>query len=143
MDSQDKKIKKPTAYKRNKTFFSAVINAFNGFLTMLLRERNFRIHIVIALIIFLVGLYFDLSRSDWLWITIGVAFAVLSEILNTIIEAVVDLIVGAQYNDLAKVAKDVASAGVVFAVIVEFIIFALIFQPYIWNYYGLNQVITH
>lgn len=144
MASQDnkKKIKRPESYKRNKTFFSAVINAFNGFWTMIFRERNFRIHIVIAFAIFLLGLFFNLSRSDWLWVTIGVAFAILSEILNTIIEAVVDLIVGNKYNELAKTAKDVASAAVVFSVIVEFIIFAIIFQPYIWNYYGWHQVIT-
>jgi undecaprenol kinase len=143
MALEDKnKIKRPASYQRNKSFFAAVINAFDGFWIMVVRERNFRIHVAIAFVMFLIGLKFNLNRSDWLWVTIGVTLAIISEILNTIIESVVDLVVGNEYNETAKIAKDVASSGVVFAVMVEFLIFFIILQPYIWNYFGIHQVFT-
>ncbi|MDN6899734.1 diacylglycerol kinase family protein [Oenococcus sicerae] len=145
MDSQDKKpvMPKRKSYKRNKTFFAALFNAFNGIWIMISRERNFRIHIVIALVVLWVGIEFHLSRSDWLWVTVAVSFAIIAEILNTIIEAVVDLTVGDRYDDLAKLAKDVAAAGVVFAVFVEFAILAIILQPYLWHWLGIHNLFTY
>lgn len=110
---------------------------------MLSRERNFRIHIVIALAVLWIGIQFHLSRSDWLWVTIAVSFAIIAEILNTIIEAIVDLTVGDRYDDLAKLAKDVAAAGVVFAVIIEFAILAIILQPYLWHWLGIHNLFNY
>ncbi|AWW99527.1 diacylglycerol kinase family protein [Oenococcus oeni] len=145
MGSQNKKpiIQKRKTYKRNKTFFAALFNAFNGIWIMISRERNFRIHIVIALLVLWVGIYFHLSRSDWLWVTVGVFFAIVAEILNTIIEAIVDLTVGDRYDDLAKLAKDVAAAGVVFAVFIEFTILAIILQPYFWVWLGIHNLFNY
>ncbi|KGH71671.1 diacylglycerol kinase family protein [Oenococcus oeni] len=145
MGSQNKKpiIQKRKTYKRNKTFFVALFNAFNGIWIMISRERNFRIHIVIALLVLWVGIYFHLSRSDWLWVTVGVSFAIVAEILNTIIEAIVDLTVGDRYDDLAKLAKDVAAAGVVFAVFIEFTILAIILQPYFWVWLGIHNLFNY
>ncbi|OIM86699.1 diacylglycerol kinase, partial [Oenococcus oeni] len=116
---------------------------FNGIWIMISRERNFRIHIVIALLVLWVGIYFHLSRSDWLWVTVGVFFAIVAEILNTIIEAIVDLTVGDRYDDLAKLAKDVAAAGVVFAVFIEFTILAIILQPYFWVWLGIHNLFNY
>ncbi|KGH87656.1 diacylglycerol kinase [Oenococcus oeni S12] len=145
MGSQNKKpiIQKRKTYKHNKTFFAALFNAFNGIWIMISRERNFRIHIVIALLVLWVGIYFHLSRSDWLWVTVGVSFAIVAEILNTIIEAIVDLTVGDRYDDLAKLAKDVAAAGVVFAVFIEFTILAIILQPYFWVWLGIHNLFNY
>ena len=41
---------------------------------------------------------------------------IMAEFVNTMVEAIVDLIVGEQYHPLAKVAKDVASGAVLAAV---------------------------
>ncbi|WP_439426158.1 diacylglycerol kinase family protein [Oenococcus alcoholitolerans] len=145
MDSQDNKPKLPKrrSFARNKNFLIALLNAFNGIWIMVSRERNFRIHIVIALVALWVGIEFHLSRSDWLWVTVAISFAIIAEILNTIIEAVVDLTVGNRYDDLAKLAKDVAAAGVVFAVFIEFVILAIIFQPYIWHWFGIHNLFDY
>ncbi len=141
-DKQLKNAKNRTP-KRNKNFLKALINAFNGIWLLVNRERNFRIHILIALFVLIVGIQFHLSRSDWLWVIVAITLAIISEILNTIVETVVDLIVKNKYDNLAKISKDVAAGGVVFAVIIEFTILAIIFQPYIWNAFGIHDLFNY
>ena len=97
----------------------------------MVRERNMRFHIVAAIVVLLVGIYVKLGRSDWLWISVAVFTVIMAEFVNTMVEAIVDLIVGEQYHPLAKVAKDVASGAVLAAVAFAIVIGVLIFQPYI------------
>lgn len=135
--SQEQKEKK---VKRNSTFLKALKNALNGIFQLLRRERNMRIHILFAFFILCVGLYFKIGRSDWLWVTVAVFTVISSEFVNTIIEALVDLVVQKKYYPLAGLAKDVAAGGVLAAVMFEFIILGIIFQPYIWK---LLNIHTH
>ncbi|MDF7626679.1 diacylglycerol kinase family protein [Leuconostocaceae bacterium ESL0723] len=142
MDSKDKDQGQTETHQvtRNRTFWRASYNALHGVWSVLVRERNMRIHIVIAFVVLLAGLHFGLNRADWLWVTIGVFLAIYSEFLNTIIESVVDLIVGDRYEPLAGLAKDVAAGLVLVAVGFELIILLIIFQPYIWRELG---IVTH
>ena len=122
---------------RNSNFFRALRNSLNGIWMILVRERNMRIHILLAFLILVTGLHYGLYRADWLWVTMAVFIVIFSEFLNTIIEAVVDLVVEKKYHPLAKLAKDVAAGAVLVAVGVEIIILLLIFQPYIWRQFGI------
>ena len=122
---------------RNSNFFRALRNSLNGIWMILVRERNMRIHILLAFLILGTGLHYGLYRADWLWVTMAVFIVIFSEFLNTIIEAVVDLVVEKKYHPLAKLAKDVAAGAVLVAVGVEIIILLLIFQPYIWRQFGI------
>ncbi|MBU7455532.1 diacylglycerol kinase family protein [Leuconostoc fallax] len=129
--------------ERNSNFFRALKNSLRGIWMILVRERNMRIHIVLGFCILLAGLYYDLARSDWLWVAVAVFTVISSEFLNTIIEALVDLVVNKTYHPLAGLAKDVASGGVLVAAIFEFIILAIIFQPYIWRQFGIVTNFFH
>lgn len=133
--SQEQKEKK---VKRNSTFLKALKNALNGIFQLLKRERNMRIHILFAFFILCVGIYFKIGRSDWLWVTVAVFTVISSEFVNTIIEALVDLVVDKKYYPLAGLAKDVAAGGVLAAVMFEFIILGIIFQPYIWKLFNIQ-----
>ncbi|KAA8325367.1 diacylglycerol kinase family protein [Leuconostoc carnosum] len=122
---------------RNSNFLKAMRNSLNGIWTILVRERNMRIHIVLAFLILVAGLHYGIYRADWLWVTMAVFIVIFSEFLNTIIEAVVDLVVEKKYHPLAKLAKDVAAGAVLVAVGVEIVILLLIFQPYVWRQFGI------
>lgn len=122
---------------RNGNFFKALSNSLNGIWMILVRERNMRIHVVLAFLILVAGLHYGLYRADWLWVTMAIFIVILSEFLNTIIEAVVDLVVEKKYHPLAKLAKDVAAGEVLVAVGVEIIILLIIFQPYVWRQFGI------
>ncbi len=122
---------------RNGSFFKALRNSLNGIWLILVRERNMRIHVVLAFLILVAGLHYGLYRADWLWVTMAIFIVIFSEFLNTIIEAVVDLVVEKKYHPLAKLAKDVAAGAVLVAVGVEIIILLIIFQPYVWRQFGI------
>lgn len=143
MDLQDNKteIKKPVVPEdqhpqvvKNTSFLQALGHSLEGIGQLLVRERNMRFHFIAALVIFAIGLYVGLGRSDWLWITVACFTVIMAEFVNTIVEAIVDLIVGTQYYELAKVAKDVASGAVLAAVMFAVVIGGLIFEPYFWPY---------
>jgi diacylglycerol kinase len=55
---------------------------------------------------------------------------IVAEMLNTVVEAVVDLVT-AQYHPLAKVAKDVAAGAVLSSAIVSAVIGALVLGPHV------------
>ena len=128
MDSKDNKKTEETHQVHKNSHF---VQAIAGIGELLVRERNMRFHIFAACVVLIVGIYVDLGRSDWLWISVAVFTVISSEFLNTVVEAIVDLIVGEKYHPLAKVAKDVASGGVLAAVAFAIIVGILIFQPYL------------
>lgn len=134
MALHDKENKKQPQIEKNSNFLQALGHALEGIGQLLVRERNMRIHFAAALIVLIVGLKVGLGRSDWLWVTVAVFTVIMAEFVNTIVEAIVDLIVGDHYFFLAKVAKDVASGAVLAAVGFAIIIGILIFQPYIFAY---------
>ncbi|CAI2603749.1 Undecaprenol kinase [Apilactobacillus kunkeei] len=57
----------------------------------------------------------------------------IAEVVNTLCESIVNLIVGNKYNEIAKKAKDVAAAGVVIASIFAAIIGLLVYVPIIFG----------
>ena len=132
MDSKDNKKKEDThQVHKNSHFMQAFGHAMAGIGELLVRERNMRFHIFAACVVLIVGIYVDLGRSDWLWISVAVFTVISAEFLNTVVEAIVDLIVGENYHPLAKVAKDVASGGVLAAAAFAIVVGILIFQPYL------------
>ncbi|WP_369473020.1 diacylglycerol kinase [Secundilactobacillus kimchicus] len=52
-----------------------------------------------------------------------------AEVLNTVVESIVDLLVGNRYDDAAKKAKDVAAAGVLLSALFAVLIGCLVYIP--------------
>lgn len=69
--------------------------------------------------------------TEWRWIVLSIALVLVSELLNTAIEALVDL-VSPGYHALAKRAKDAAAAAVLLAAIAAVIIGCTVFIPKLW-----------
>ncbi|MCW0952743.1 diacylglycerol kinase family protein [Weissella ceti] len=122
--------------EKNTRFLQAFGHAWDGVKVVLERERNMRFHLLATILVVLGGLWLGIGRSDWIWITIAVFIVVVAEFTNTMVEAIVDLIVGETYEPLAKVAKDVAAGGVLVSAGTAMIIGSLIFLPYIFQLFG-------
>ena len=92
-------------------------------------QRNFRIHLATAVVVFAMGaaLQLDLTRMAVLVLT--VAAVLVLELLNTAIEAVVDLAIGRRYHPLARIAKDCAAAAVLVAAISSLLIALCLLLP--------------
>ncbi|TYC50041.1 diacylglycerol kinase family protein [Weissella muntiaci] len=126
--------------EKNTNFLQALGHALEGIGQLLVRERNMRFHFLAAIVVLIFGLKVGLGRSDWLWVTVAVFTVIMAEFVNTIVESIVDLIVGDEYYTLAKVAKDVAAGAVLAAVGFAVIIGALIFEPYVWPW--IKMILT-
>lgn len=90
--------------------------------------RNARIHLGVALTVIAVGFGLCISRTDWaiLLLTIGAVFA--TEVANTALESIVDL-VSPEHHDLARQAKDCAAGAVLVMAIAAVAIGMLILGP--------------
>ncbi len=106
--------------------------AFAGIWHTLKTQRNAKIHTAITVAVLLLGVWLRLPAPDWavLALTIGVVFA--AEIINTAIEAVVDL-VAPEFHPLAKIAKDAAAGSVLVLAIAAVVVGLLILLPPLWR----------
>jgi undecaprenol kinase/diacylglycerol kinase (ATP) len=82
-----------------------------------------------AIIVTFLGFYFQIKRIEWIILVISIALVMAMEMVNTAIEAIVDL-VSPNYHPLAKVAKDVAAGCVLVTAIASVIVGVLLFYPY-------------
>lgn len=101
-------------------------SALEGLLYTLKRERNFKIHTIFAFGVILLGLFFKLPLPEFILLLVVIALVLISELVNTVVEIVVDVFV-AEYHYEAKKAKDISAAAVlvssVLAVITGYLIF--------------------
>lgn len=104
---------------------------FYGFKTLLLKDHNYLLHIVIAIITIILGYICQLSATEWLFIILAIFLVLTIEAVNTAIECVVDLVTS-DYHELAKQAKDIAAFSVMLASIFALITGLVIFLPHIF-----------
>ncbi|MFC6260275.1 diacylglycerol kinase family protein [Levilactobacillus fujinensis] len=114
---------------KNRAFRQSLGHAWDGLRALFRYERNFRKHLVVGTVAVIAGAILRLTLNEWLWLVLAIFLVLIAETLNTIVEAVVDLIVGETYHDLAKRAKDIAAGGVLMAAIFAVIVGALVMLP--------------
>lgn len=87
-----------------------------------------KIHVAVTLLVIIAGFILGLSVTEWC-ICLGLFGLVMAlELVNTAVEAVVDLVT-AERHPLAKIAKDTAAGAVLIAAIMAAVIGLLIFVP--------------
>ena len=90
--------------------------AFCGVVDCIKKEMNFRIHIVAMLSVIWFSYVYDIYPHEKAILVILISLVMVGELMNTSIEAIVD-IVSPEKSRLARVAKDSAAGAVlVFAV---------------------------
>ena len=92
-------------------------------------QRNFRIHLVIGLVVFSLATWLQLDLVRLAVLVLTVAAVLVLELLNTAMEAVVDLAIGRRYHPLARIAKDCAAAAVLTAAISSLVIALFLLLP--------------
>ena len=115
-----------------KALIKSFQHAFCGILTSFVIGRNIKVHYIAALAAILGGLYFGISKVEFLIILLISAQVICLEMVNTAIERTVDLVTS-EYHIYAKIAKDVAAGAVLVAAIFATIIGGIIFLPYIFK----------
>ena len=106
--------------------------AFQGIFTAISKERNMRIHIVcmIYMFFFLFAFdFFEITRTQLAILFVACGLVIGSELINTAIEAVVDMH-GEKHTNYGKIAKDCAAGAVlIFAIFSVLCGIAIMYQP--------------
>ena len=111
---------------------SAFNNAAKGIVYCALHERNMKIHITVAFFAGCLGWWLQLNRYEMLILLLTISSVLITEMMNTVVEAVVD-IVSPEIHPLAKIAKDVAAGTVLIATIVSLFIGYILFFEKMWR----------
>lgn len=107
--------------------FKSFYYAFQGICTALL-QQNMKVHVTCAIAVIISGFATGLSPVEWSILLIVIGAVISLEMMNTAIEAVVDL-ASPSIHPLAKKAKDVSAGSVFVFAVVSVIIGGLIFIP--------------
>lgn len=100
------------AYRVAASLLSSFRYAWAGVQYAFQTQRNFRIHTAIAVTAIALASLLKLSLVELAVIILTIALVMGLELINTAVEAVVDLTVGKEYHDLARIAKDCAAGAV-------------------------------
>ena len=114
---------KTTAQTITKSFGHAFDGIFAG-----LEERNMKIHCTMAVLVVFFGLILHISVTEWCICLVLFGLIMGLELVNTALEAVVDLVTK-EYQPLAKRAKDTAAGAVLIAAIMAAAAGLIIFIP--------------
>lgn len=129
MESKDKvtNIHKKRGFKR---FLNSIKNSINGYIYAYTNEQSLTIHAILTIIVLFTGFYFKISKMQWAILVIVMSIVIIAELLNTAIEATIDLVTD-KYHELAKIAKDCASAAVFTASLLAAGLYLYVFIPQI------------
>lgn len=103
-----------SAERRRHGFFPAFGYAFAGLAHAWRAQPNVRLHLGAAVVVAIAAVALRLPPLAWAVLALACATVIAAELLNTAIEAVVDL-VSPEEHALARQAKDAAAAGVLVA----------------------------
>ena len=103
--------------------------AIEGLVWTLRTQRNMRVHTTIAVLVAVGSLLLGVTRAQLVAIVFAISLVFVTELLNTAIEAAVDVATD-RYDPLAKTAKDVAAGAVLIAAINALVVaYLVLFDP--------------
>jgi len=112
-----------------KAFIRSFGYALEGLKLALELDQNVRIHFVFALLAVILSIYFQITAFEFLFVIFAIFFVVITELVNTAIEEMTNLIVK-EHRREAKIAKDVAAASVLLAALFALIVGIVVFAPH-------------
>jgi len=121
--------------KRNKDtgnfierYFKSFLHAIDGIIYGIRYEHNMLIILIATILVTIFGFYYHISSGEWLFVITMCGVIAACEMINSSIEATIDLITE-EFSPLAKIAKDTASSASLILCIVALIGGLIIFLP--------------
>jgi len=118
--------------RRAPTIFDSFNYAFEGIIHVLRTQRNLRIHFAIAVLVLILALVVNVTKLELIVLLLSIAFVLIAEMLNTAIEAAID-IATTSFDPMAKLAKDIAAGAVLIASVNALAVGYLVFSNKIAN----------
>ncbi|MBN1405788.1 MAG: diacylglycerol kinase [Candidatus Omnitrophica bacterium] len=109
---------------------NSLVGSFNaaieGFLHVVRTQRNMRIHFIFAVLVLLVGIYFNFSRLEIVILSLTIGFVLVTEMFNTVIEFLLDRLIE-KHDEKVKIIKDISAGTVLVASIVALVVAYFLF----------------
>ena len=98
----------------------SIVESFNfaleGIIHVLRTQRNMRIHFLAALLVLIAALWFGVDKLELIALLLSISFVLIAEMINTAVEASVD-VATTSFDPLAKLAKDIVAGAVLIATV--------------------------
>jgi len=111
---------------KNKNLFIAFKNAVSGILQAIKSQINLKIQIVVAIIVIALGFLFNFNINEFVLLIITIFIVIITEMINTAIEATLNLYTE-EYSEKVKKAKDISAGAVVLSAMCAIIVGILLF----------------
>ena len=125
MNEEKRKEQKKRGIKR---FINSFHYSWDGIKYAFKYEQSMFIHVLVTLLVVICGIVLKLDFEEWLLCIVLIGLVIATELINTAIEAVVDLACP-EIHPLAKTAKDTAAAAVLVFAITAFLCGLFLFVP--------------
>lgn len=114
--------------RRRNGYLSGFRYAAEGLHYAMVTQPHFQFHLAVTATVVLLAIWLDLSVASWIVLILTIGGVLVTEVLNTAIETVVDL-VSPDHNVLAKHAKDLAAAAVLLAALISVLVGLVVLGP--------------
>jgi diacylglycerol kinase (ATP) len=128
-----KKPETTAPYYRSCNLGYSFYYAWQGIVYTFKTQRNFKIHLMVGLMVLLSSSLLHVGGRDLAMVISLIGLVLAAELLNTAIEATVDLITEGRLEPKAKIAKDAAAAAVTVLALCAALAGSLILAPYLFK----------
>ena len=119
-------------FQKDNTFFTGRFKsmgfAFKGAIKLITTEHSIMVQSSLAVGLIIAGLYFNISREEWMFQTLAIGLVLSIEGLNTAVEKVADFI-HPEFHHRIGFIKDIAAGAVFFAAMTAIAIGLMIYIP--------------
>ncbi len=120
---------------QSRSFQKSVMFALNGLRLAFRSQRNFRKHLLIALLTFSIAFFLHVEIIEFCIIIFANTFVLVAEMFNSVIEFVIDAYYKNKWAKLAKLSKDISAGAVLLSAVASVTISFLIFAEKIYKIY--------
>ena len=113
--------------QRSPSLFDSFNYAAEGVIHALRTQRNLWIHFTLAAAVLVSAVAFGVSRIELMLLLLAITFVLVAELVNTAIEAAVD-VASTSFDPMAKLAKDIAAGAVLIAALNAVAVAYLVFS---------------
>lgn len=114
-------------------FIASFGYAFQGLWYALRTQRNIRVHLAVAIVVTIAGVFLRISALEFAMLYVAITGVFIAEMFNTVCEICVDL-AQPDYHPLAKIAKDVAAGAVLLSAMLAVAIGIFVLGPHLWSF---------
>jgi diacylglycerol kinase (ATP) len=118
--------------QRSPSLFQSFNNAAEGVVHALRTQRNLWIHFTVAAAVLVAAVAFRVSKIELMVLLLAITFVLVAELVNTAIEATVD-VSSTSFDPMAKLAKDIAAGAVLVAALNAVAVAYLVFSGQVAN----------